>query len=271
MEMENLDNLNRPRTIWRYSREGWQTVDSLLAAEFAATIYFNGRELVTLLCTPEHLEDLAVGFLAGEGLLIDPGDLETVKADYERGQVWVASRSTSMLAEKTFMKRYLTTGCGKGTSFYNLDDSRRAIPLKRTLRITPEQVGALMRSFQEGSVLYRLTGGVHNAALCRPDSIVIQREDLGRHNAVDKLVGCCMRQGIDPGSFCLMTTGRISSEIMLKTIKAGIEVLISRSAPTSLALDLADELGMTVIGYARGGRFNVYSHPQRVTSEEGMI
>jgi len=253
------------RNIRRYSREGiYKEEADLLIAEFAATIYLNDQELVTLLCTPGHLEDLAVGFLAAEGLLPTPEDLELVIADYHRGQIWVRSKNSPLLAERNFLKRCLTTGCGKGTTFINPGDIKEIVPLKETLKIRPEQVNLLLRELQERSELFRATGGVHSSALCSSDAFILYREDLGRHNAVDKIIGHCWRQGIDPGQYFLVTSGRISSEILLKSAKMGIQILVSRSAPTSLAVDLAEQLGVTVIGFARGGRFNVYSHPGRL-------
>ncbi|NPV92394.1 MAG: formate dehydrogenase accessory sulfurtransferase FdhD [Firmicutes bacterium] len=264
MERDELIERISQRPVWRCSRGEWQHLDDLVVTEFAATIYLNGNELVTLLCSPEYLEDLAVGFLSGEGLLAGADDLESVKADYQLGQVWVTSRGTSVLAEKTFLKRYLTTGCGKGTTFYSLDDSLRAAPLESSLRIAQEKISESTRAFQDRSELFHQTGGVHSAALGDDGGIRLFREDLGRHNALDKLIGCCVREGIDPGGFFLMVSGRISSEILMKSVKAGLQIVISRSAPTSLAVDLAERLGVTLIGFARGGRFNVYCHRDRV-------
>lgn len=262
MEREERGQRAKTRSIWRYSEEnGWQAVDDLLVNEFAATIYLNGQELVTLLCTPEHLEDLAVGFLAGEGLLQRPADLEAVSADYRQGQVWVSGRVSPAAEDKTFMKRYLTTGCGKGTTFFNWEQTG---PLGRTLRLGPDEIEELMSSFQERSELFRRTGGVHSVALCRGREIVLYREDLGRHNALDKVIGCSWRQGIDLGECFLAASGRVSSEMLLKAVKVGIQLLISRSAATSLAVELAEQLGATVVGFARGGRFNVYCHPERI-------
>lgn len=253
------------RKIWRYSREGIYKEDTdLLIAEFAATIYLNDRELVTLLCTPEHLEDLAIGFLAVEGLLAKPEDLELAKADYHRGQIWVCSKGAPLATEPNFLKRCLTTGCGKGTTFFDPGKIKEIAPLYQTLKIKPEQINFLLGELQQHSELFRATGGVHSSALCSSEAFIVYREDLGRHNAVDKIIGHCWRHGIDPGQYYLVTSGRISSEILLKAAKMGIEILISRSAPTSLAVSIADQLGVTVVGFARGRRFNVYSNPERL-------
>lgn len=250
---------------WRWSQKGeWRKMEEVLVVEQPVTIYFNNRELVTLLCTPEYLEDLAVGFLVGEGFLVEPQDLEAVTADYQGGQVWVSSLKEDILTSKTFLRRYLTTGCGKGTGFYSFDDVRRLKPLEKSLRVAPTEVLALVQGLQERSLLFRATGGVHSGALGKGEKIAVYREDLGRHNAVDKIIGYCWRQRIEPQRYMLVISGRVSSEILLKTAKAGIEVLVSRSAPTRLAVEWAQQLGITLIGFARGGRFNVYTHPERV-------
>ncbi|MDD2421819.1 MAG: formate dehydrogenase accessory sulfurtransferase FdhD, partial [Heliobacteriaceae bacterium] len=220
--------------------------------------------LVTLLTSPEYIEDLAVGFLSAEGFVQKPEDLTTVRADYDQGQVFVESR-VSLLAEKTFMKRYITTGCGKGTTFYDVTDSRRTRHMEETgFRVKASRLLVLMKEMQGLSVLYKQTGGVHSAALCDQERVLVYREDIGRHNATDKIMGKCFREGIPLEDKLLLTSGRISSEILLKVAKMGIAVIVSRSAPTDLAVRLAREIGMTVVGFARGQRLNVYAHPQRI-------
>jgi len=250
---------------WRWSREGeWREVAEVVVVEQPVTIYLNGQELITLLCTPEYLEDLAVGFLAGEGFLTLPQDLESVSADYQKGQVWVSAARQDLLTSGTFLKRYLSTGCGKGTGFYSFDDARRLKPLAKSLRVSPLEVLALVQRLQECSQLFRATGGVHSGALGKGEELAVFREDLGRHNAVDKIIGCCWRQKIEARQYMLAVSGRVASEILLKAAKAGIEVLVSCSAPTRLAVEWAQQLGITLIGFVRGGRFNVYTHPERI-------
>ncbi len=251
--------------IWRYSKKGTYEEDmDLLIAEFAATIYLNGRELVTLLCTPEYLEDLAVGFLAAEGLLKKANDLKSVKADYCHGQIQVCIKDGSLTDGPNFLKRSLTTGCGKGTTFFNMNKIKETTPLPQTLKIRPKEIDFLLQELQYHSQLFRDTGGVHSSALCSSETFIVYREDLGRHNAVDKIIGHCIRQNINPEQYFIVTSGRISSEILLKTAKMGIEILVSRSAPTSLAVNIANQLEVTVIGFARDGRFNIYSSPERL-------
>jgi FdhD protein len=121
-----------------------------------------------------------------------------------------------------------------------------------------------MRLLHDSSDDFQATGGVHNAALCEPDRLLAVRADIGRHNALDKLFGHSLRSGISPHGKIIAFSGRLSSEVVLKTAKIGAAVLLSKSAPTDLALDLAHDLGITAVGFIRGDRMNVYTHPERI-------
>jgi len=265
MNIESADLRTANRIVLRWNRDGEkEEFSDCLVREFPATVYLNDQELVTLLCTPEFLEDLAAGFLVSEGMLRSKEELESIVADYEQGQVWVKSSASHFIAEKTFMKRYLTTGCGKGTSFYSLNDVQSCNPIITELMVTPEQIRSRMKDLQNRSELFQTTGGVHSASLASVEEVILYREDIGRHNAVDKILGYCFRQGLALGEMMMFTSGRLSSEMLLKVAKVGIPILVSRSAPTSLAVELAEQLGVTLVGFARGPRFNVYCHPERI-------
>ena len=252
------------RQVTRLNRGVLETVEDMVIRESPLTIYFNDNELVTLLCTPEGMEELAIGFLTSEGLLKDPEDISKVKLDQEQGIIWVEAKQTDTIAQKLFLKRYITTGCGKGTTFYNIMDSALVKQPIGELTVSADDIFALMKKVQEDSELYRSTGGVHGAALAQDGKIVFFREDVGRHNAVDKLFGRCFLDRIPLEDKILLTSGRISSEILLKVAKRGIGVLVSRSAPTDLAVKLGQELGITIAGFVRGSRMNIYSHEQRI-------
>jgi FdhD protein len=165
---------------------------------------------------------------------------------------------------KLWGKRTVTSGCGKGATFYHLLDSLNAKIVVSDITITASQVQDLMGDLNRSSELYRETGGVHSCALADAEKILVFRDDIGRHNAVDKIYGTCFLEDIPLEDKLLLTTGRISSEMTVKTARMGVSVLISRSAPTSLALDLAERLGLTVVGYVRGGRMVVYTGQHRV-------
>ncbi|NLK51529.1 MAG: formate dehydrogenase accessory sulfurtransferase FdhD [Syntrophomonadaceae bacterium] len=268
--VDNIDNTTVDfrtvrRSVQRWTREGKkEELSDCLVREFSVTIYLNEQEIVTLLCTPEYLEDLAVGFLVFEGMLRSKEELESVIADYDQGQIWVRSRASDYIAEKTVKKRYLAAGGGKGTSFYSLIDVQNCNPINAMLRIAPEQVLAGMKELQARSELFQTTGGVHSALLASKEEVILYREDIGRHNAVDKILGHCFRQGLAPGELILFTSGRLSFEMLLKVAKFGIPILVSRSAPTNLAVELAERLGVTLVGFTRGSGFNVYCHSERI-------
>jgi FdhD protein len=166
--------------------------------------------------------------------------------------------------EKLWGKRTVTSGCGKGATFYHILDSVSAKPVASDVVITVEKIRSLMAELNRMSDLYRETGGVHNSALADTERILVFRDDIGRHNAVDKIRGVCFLDDIPLQDKILVTTGRISSEIVIKAAKMEVPVVISRSAPTSLALDLAERIGLTLVGYVRGDRMTVYTGKERI-------
>lgn len=239
------------------------TIEERVTCESPLTLYINDQELVTLLCTLEHLDELAVGFLHSEGFIKERGDIREIKIDTALGIAKVVTVQQSVIAERTFLKRYLTTGCGKGTSFYHLSDAV-CRPVESGFQISAAQIFNLMVQAQRMSELFKITGGVHSSAICTGDEIMFFREDIGRHNTVDKLSGRCLLDGIATTDKILLTTGRISSEILVKTAKLGIPLIASRSAPTDLAISHANELGVTIVAFVRNQRMNVYTYHERV-------
>ena len=251
------------RNIVRVDDGVEQLLQDVMVREVPLTIYLNGQEFVTLLCTPELMDMLAVGFLRSEGLIGSFTDISSLRLDGEQGFVFVETRG-GKLAEKLYGKRTITSGCGKGTVFFSVLDSLQSEPVISGLKVAANEVTALMRQLQEKAELFRLTGGLHSAALCNRREVVSFCEDIGRHNAVDKIAGLCLKGDIALADKILVVSGRISSEIMVKSAKLGIPVLVSRSAPTSLSVELAEKLGITLVGFARGKRFNIYSRKDRI-------
>jgi FdhD protein len=227
--------------------------------EIPLTIFLNDREIITLLCTGAHIESLAVGFLKSEGMLQHLSNLQKVEKGTDGQTVRVYTNEPTEMAEKLFGKRTLTSGCGKGTIFYNVLDSLQSQPVKNQVSIRVDQVRKLMTELHKRSELYRLSRGVHNCGLATIKKFLLFRADIGRHNAVDMIMGECFLQEMDTSDKILITTGRITSEILIKAAKMKIPMLISRSAATSLSLDLAHKLNMTVIGYVRGGSILAYT------------
>jgi FdhD protein len=232
--------------------------------ETPLTIYLNGAELITLLCTPAQMDRLALGFLRSEGFLSSMDELAGLRLRADEGLVEVELKNRSALAEKIYGKRTIASGCGKGTVFFSALDALRSRPVAGNITVRAAQALALMQSMQDRAHLFKATGGVHGAALADPERILFFCEDIGRHNAVDKIAGECLLQGISLEDKILLSSGRLSSEILLKAAKLRLPVLISRAAPTSLSVELAESFNITLVGFARGRRMNIYAHPWRI-------
>ncbi|MFO8191542.1 MAG: formate dehydrogenase accessory sulfurtransferase FdhD [Bacillota bacterium] len=235
--------------------------------EAPLTIYLNGEELITLLCTPEKTDRLALGFLRSEGLISGPDDVSSLRIDEKKGLVEIELNNENVLAGKLFGRRMITSGCGKGTVFYSTLDSLLGKTVMGELKIAPEQVRSLMDELQSKGELFRLTGGTHIAALADCQRLLVTFEDIGRHNALDKIIGESLLQGITTEDKIIVTSGRLSSEILLKAAKLKFQLLISRAAPTSLSVYLAEKLNITLIGFVRGRRFNVYTNDWRISED----
>ncbi len=253
--------------VIRISEEKTEKFKDRVVEEKPVTIYLNDQEFVTLMCTPEKLDYLTLGFLRSEGFIKDREDVLSLKVDEEKGTVEVKTREPGELAEKLFGKRTITSGCGKGSIFFNVLDSLTSRPVESEIYLSPAEVFYLMKELQKRAELFKLTGGVHSSAIASKEGILFFCEDLGRHNAVDKLLGECLAKDIYLEDKMLITSGRLSSEILLKSAKIGVPILLSRSAPTSLSVELAKKLGITMVGFIRGKRMNVYAGEWRITEK----
>ena len=257
-------------TTWLYDRSGLiVSKPQWVIEEKPVTLHVNGRELLTLLCAGRHLEEMAAGFCHAEGFLRSRDDLLSIDVDVAAGSVHVRTRHDTSLADRLWEKRTVTSGCGKGSIFTYSLDALLARPVVSGLRITPEQILGRVEDLHHQSETYRRTHGVHNTALAEPEQIVLFRSDIGRHNAVDMIVGHGFLRGLPFGDKLLLTTGRLTSEILIKCAKVGIAVLVSRNTATTLAIELAKALNITLIGYVRGGRFTVYSGRERLIESSG--
>ena len=253
--------------ILRITGQGRRQSKDTVATEFPLTIILNNQELVTLLCSPTDLNYLAIGFLASEGLLKSKDEIKKVIVDDRAGVVRVETKESKGVASELLFKRIITSGCGRGTSLYSAADAQGWLKVESQIGISALKVFALIKEFQQRSQVFRTTGGVHSAALCDTKDILIFSEDIGRHNAIDKIFGECLLKDIPTDDRIIITSGRISSEILLKIAKRNIPILISKSAPTNLGLKLASELGVTLIGFVRGQRMNVYANGWRITTD----
>jgi FdhD protein len=242
----------RSERVWRVGAAG---ESDAVIVERAVELVLGGRVLVRIQCLPERLEDLAVGFLRTEGLIESPRAIAGCRVAPDGGRIEVrADVDPDRLV--LFRERVATSsGCGSGASA-----AADALPrLTSDARFAPEEIFARMKDLLQASALFRETGGVHAAALTDGRTLGVFAEDIGRHNAVDKAVGAALRQGADLAALALLTTGRASSDIVAKAVRAGIPAVVSRGAVTSRAIELGRSADAAVVGFARGDRMNVYT------------
>jgi FdhD protein len=245
-------------SLVKYSGD-WQEVGAQVIAEGSLTIFVNGSELATLMCTPHDPAQLALGFLANEELIRSISEVPVLYTCPGEGCVDIWSVPP---------QRIITSGCGGGLTFSNLlNDTAFAQQLASVppVSISPERLAELARLMQFPDSLYARARGVHAAALSDGQQILIVAEDIGRHNTLDRLRGECLRRGMDSTGLILLTTGRISSEMLFKGAKMGCPLIASFSSPTSLSVNLARAWNITLCGYLRRKSLTVYAHPERLT------
>ncbi|MEK3788355.1 MULTISPECIES: formate dehydrogenase accessory sulfurtransferase FdhD [Paenibacillus] len=265
--------LQRSQRVIRYEHGQVATADDLIVTEHPVTVKVNGEELATMICSPEYIEDMAVGYLASEGIIKDYRDIQELWVQEEAGFVHVRTQRLSLLHQQMYTKRYITSCCGMsrpGFVFFN--DARTAKSMEDVhIRLSFQECFKLMHEVLAQTDLFHRTGGVHNAALCDSQGILLARCDIGRHNALDKIYGHCLKEGLALKDKVIVFSGRISSEILMKVSKIGCEIVLSKSAPTALALELAEQLGITTVGFIRNDTCNVYTHPERIVDVKRQI
>lgn len=247
--------------ILKYRQGQTSEVSDVVVAEYNLTIQVNGREFVTLLCTPRSLENLVAGFLCSEGLVQSRKDLQELSVDAEQrlARVTLPKEAESRLSWD--VRKTVPTAGGKGhTPLDSGSIESLAGKLDAAVALNPANIVELMARFSRQSRLFLDTGGVHSCALSDGCEILVFEDDIGRHNALDKVLGQAMMEDTALDNKVVLTSGRVSTEILAKLARRGIPAIISRSAPTSAAIEQARALGMTLIGFARGDSFNVYSN-----------
>lgn len=261
----NQASLYRERNVKTYDRGETQSISALVVVEIPVTVYVNDTELATLICSPGGHKELAVGFLLSEGLLRDYTDIKNITYNEQDSLLWVETTAPVPQLEN-FLRRQIASCCGKGrAALYYINDARKLKPVQSAHIFEAAHLLHLIGLLEEKSSTFRKTGGVHSAALADSKGMLVMHEDIGRHNAVDRVLGHAFLNRIDPGDKCLLLSGRISSEILIKAAHFGIPVVVSRSAPTFLAVELADEFNISLVGFARGERLTVYSHLEKVS------
>ena len=249
----------RPARYISLNGSGPQLVDGAVVEEALACITVNGAELATVMCTPRDLPEMALGFLYNEGLIDGLDDVRalTVSAHSTCVDVWL--RDTAFEPPR---RAIITAGCGGGVTFDDL--SAAYPPLTGDLAVTPEQLAELMRQLHLGAAVYQEARGIHTAVLAEPERVLLQVEDIGRHNCLDKLQGAALLAGLATRGHVLLSSGRISSEMINKARRLETPIVCSRTSPTSLSVALAEAWNMTIVAYLRQDRMRVYTHPERL-------
>jgi FdhD protein len=241
------------RTYLRVKGPSVQEVAGEVVREQPLSVYVNGEKFLTLLCSPMMLEALVVGYLWMEQVIADVADITRLAVSAVDGRAEVTlARPVTLPTE-----RILTSGCGGGITFRI--DHRLFPPLHSRLRVRPADLSARMKELFAAAVQYQRSRGIHGAALSDGERLLIVAEDVGRHNAVDKIKGEALLRGIPTEDRVLLSTGRVSSEMLLKAARMGVPVVASRTSPTEMAVALAEQLGVTVCGYVRPDGLNVYA------------
>ena len=238
-------------------------VEASVTVERPLTLYLNGQEIVTMMTIADRPEDLAIGYLLNQGML-RPGDAVTaVDHDDDLGVVVVRTDARTDFEEK-LRKKTLTSGCAQGTAFGDLMEGFSSVRLPADAVIRTSWLYRLLHRINTLPTLYLEAGAIHGCALCREDRPIAYMEDVGRHNAVDKIAGWMFRNGIGGGDAIFYTTGRLTSEMVIKTVRMGIPILVSRSGFTAWGVDLAREAGVTLIGRCKGRRFTALAGEHRI-------
>lgn len=251
------------RKIWRYEAGNIEERTDIVVTEVPLTVYLNNEEVATLLGSPYERKELVVGFLASEGFIKQKSDMTKLVINEREGMAYVETADKKNQEGNLFLKRYITSCCGRTRPhFYFANDALTAKNVTSSVKMNGQAILDLMHSLD--TEMFAKTGGVHNGGLCDGQRVLHSTYDTGRHNVLDKLYGWGVLNDINFDDKCIVFSGRISSEVLLKASKMGIPILASRSAPMGLALDLAQELGVTTIGFIREGRMNIYTYPERI-------
>jgi FdhD protein len=249
----------QPYTCWTLHGAEAEPTDTGVIEESILSVYVNGQELATIMCSPIDQEALALGFLYNEGVIDSLAEVGLVKANVARTTVDVVLNRSDFSPPRRMI---LTSGCGGGITLHDL--TRTYPSLDTDFVTTPAVILDRMRDLHGAAVLYSQVRGVHAAILADTNGLLTAAEDVGRHNAVDKVAGKALSVGTDTRDKLLLTSGRISSEMLSKARRMGIPIVASRTAPTSVSLALAQSWNICVVGYVRGGGMRVYTHPQRL-------
>jgi FdhD protein len=264
-----LTHAARPATfeVEAYNERG-EMVPTAIAGEHPLTLYLDKREIVTLMTLGHAPEALALGYLRNQRLVGSVDEIDAVQVDWETDSVAVTTHKKKNIGNK-MKKRTVTTGCGQGTVFGDLMEEIDAIRLPADARLADAQLFDLIEQVRKHETIYKQAGAVHGCALARatgPSSAEIMMfvEDVGRHNAVDAIAGFMWLQGLDGGDKIFYTTGRLTSEMVIKCAQMGVPFLVSRSGLTHMGHEIARKVGLTMLGRASGRHYLLFTGGERM-------
>ncbi|MFN2127239.1 MAG: formate dehydrogenase accessory sulfurtransferase FdhD [Anaerolineales bacterium] len=246
----------------QYLSKEFSLNEAEIVEENPISLSVNGDDWLTFMCTPTDLKELGAGFLFNEGVISNFREIESIR-------LCQSGANIDIWLNKTFRKPknwFRTSGCTGGVSSINFEEINIQVgsSTRNKTNLNPEQVEKLVELLFKSQNLYRKYGGIHTSALCFSDQITVSKEDIGRHNTLDKIAGFCLLNSLEMNDGIIVTTGRISSEMIQKCIRMGVSNVISRTSPSSLSIQLAKKFDITLIGYARKNQFRIYSNENRI-------
>ncbi|WP_246479992.1 formate dehydrogenase accessory sulfurtransferase FdhD [Motiliproteus sediminis] len=258
-----LTNIHRVTALDEFG----QPRETQIAGESALTIYLDKREIVTLMTLGVRPEKLVLGYLWNQGFIHSLEQVKAIQVDWEVNAAAVVTNGIDADIDDKLAHRTVTTGCGQGTVFGDLMERIEAVRLPE-IRLHQSDLYTLLGNLGQQNEVYRTAGAVHGCALCRGTEVISFVEDVGRHNAVDTLAGEMLLQGLRGEELIFYTTGRLTSEMVIKVTQMGIPTLLSRSGLTEMGLDLARRVGLTLIGRAKGRHFLVFNQGERIIFDQ---
>ncbi len=256
------DDPRLTRTVAGIDQEG-RPIETAVVMERPLTLFLNGREIVTMMTIGDHPDYLAVGYLLNQNMLRPDDRIIAIDYDEELETVVVRTDRETDFEDK-LRKKTLTSGCAQGTVFGDLMEKFEEVRLAPDAVLRTSWIYALSRKINTAPSLYLTAGAIHGCVLCEEDRPLLYMEDVGRHNAIDKIAGYMHRHGVSPQGKIFYTTGRLTSEMVIKTVQMSIPILISRSGFTAWGVDLARQAGLTLIGRAKGKRFVALAGSERI-------
>lgn len=249
----------QPYTYWTYDQQQITQTEGGIAVESRLTVFVNMQEIATIMCSPIAQEALALGFLHNEGMIQTLAEVKLMQLNSTGTTIDIFLDRSDFTQPRRLV---LTSGCGGGVSFQ--DWQANYPPLDSSFTATPEIIFQLKRAMHGAEKLYKQVRGVHTVVLGASDGLILSAEDIGRHNTIDKIAGKALLNDIETRDRILITSGRISSEMLIKARMMGVPLVASHTSPTSKTVHLADRWGICVVGYVRQGKMRIYTHPERL-------